>query len=76
MEKIIKGDPNYFYDMLPYAYALKVSDKWLEKFDILTLKEPEWRSYANAYEATSFPSFYESVMKAALKVMTSRPYAK
>ena len=33
IEELTKKDPNYFYEILPYAYILGVSKKWIEKFD-------------------------------------------
>lgn len=33
LEMLTKENANYFYDILPYAYVLGVSKKWIEKFD-------------------------------------------
>ena len=30
---LLDENPNYFYDILPYAYVLNVSKKWIDKFD-------------------------------------------
>lgn len=42
LEMLVEENPNYFYDILPYTYALNVSDVWMEKFKDLHLKAPEW----------------------------------
>ena len=33
IEMLVEENPNYFYDILPYAYVLDVSKKWVEKFE-------------------------------------------
>ncbi len=33
IEMLVEQNPNYFYDILPYAYVLDVSKKWVEKFE-------------------------------------------
>ena len=33
IDMLVEKNPNYFYDILPYAYILDVSKKWVEKFE-------------------------------------------
>ena len=33
LEALVLEDPDYFYDILPYTYALDISDKWINNFD-------------------------------------------
>ncbi len=33
LDTMIEKNPNYFYDILPYAYVLGVSDKWIKNFE-------------------------------------------
>ncbi len=33
IEMLVEQNPNYFYDILPYAYVLDVSKKWVENFE-------------------------------------------
>lgn len=33
IEILVEENPNYFYDILPYAYVLNVSNKWIGKFE-------------------------------------------
>lgn len=33
LDAMVLENPNYFYDILPYTYALDVSDKWINNFD-------------------------------------------
>ena len=37
---LVEQNPNYFYDILPYAYVLGVSKKWIEKFE--KIPEPKY----------------------------------
>lgn len=30
---MVNDNPNYFYDILPYTYALNISDKWIKNFE-------------------------------------------
>lgn len=42
LQSIISKDPNYFYDMLSYAYSLGVLENWLENFEKLKINKPDW----------------------------------
>lgn len=33
LDALVLKNPNYFYDILPYAYVLGVSKKWVDKFE-------------------------------------------
>ena len=41
-ESVMRQNPQYYYDMLPYAYAFGVSDDWLAHLDHMNLQEPSW----------------------------------
>ncbi|MCR5196820.1 MAG: DUF2207 domain-containing protein [Pseudobutyrivibrio sp.] len=41
IDMLVEENPNYFFNILPYAYVLGVSKKWIEKFPI-----PEGEEYA------------------------------
>ncbi len=34
LEMLVEEDPKVFYQILPYAYVLGVSDKWIKDFDV------------------------------------------
>lgn len=44
IEMLIKENPSYCFDVLPYAYALGVSDEWIKKFESLMIEPPDWYS--------------------------------
>ena len=39
IEAAVEQNPNYFFDILPYAYVLGVSKKWIEKFESIPMAE-------------------------------------
>jgi len=47
IEKLIKDDPSYFYDILPYAYALNVLDDFVKNFESVYMPTPQ-----NCYVST------------------------
>ena len=53
LEAMVNKEPEYFYNILPYTYALEVSEEWMKKFEIFEIKTPEW------YIGTSILSFAE-----------------
>ncbi len=42
LEALVNENPKYFYDILPYAYVLGVSHKWIDKFKVIDMPEVEW----------------------------------
>ncbi len=39
---LVEENPNYYYDVLPYCYILKITDKLKTKFDRIALDGPSW----------------------------------
>ena len=44
IKELVEQDPQYFYNILPTAYILNVSDKWINKFEDIMTIAPEWYS--------------------------------
>ena len=42
LEKIVLEHPNYYYDILPYAYVLGISDIWIKRFEHIILEPTYW----------------------------------
>jgi uncharacterized membrane protein len=42
MEMFVRENPTLFYDVLPYAYVLGVSDVYMKKFENVNIVQPEW----------------------------------
>lgn len=73
LESMVMDNPTYFYDILPYAYVLGVSDKWIKRFESITLQEPSWYDGPNAFSIVSFNTFINNTMSSAQSAMTSSP---
>lgn len=42
LKMLVEGDPKYFYNILPYAYVLGVTDKWAKQFESIAVEPPSW----------------------------------
>ncbi len=73
LEALVMQDPSYFYDILPYTYVLGISNKWIKKFESITLKLPDWYDGTDTFNSTDFGYFMTSTMKTAQSSMTSSP---
>ena len=73
LESLVMENPNYFYDILPYTYVLGVSDKWIKKFESISLQAPSWYDSSNSFDISSFNRFINSTMSSAQGAMTSSP---
>lgn len=57
MEMLVKDNPQSFYDILPYAYVLNVTDVYCEKFEDIDLTPPSWYS-SDALSPNTFTTLY------------------
>ena len=42
LELLVSQNPNIYFDILPFAYVLGVSDKWIEAFEDINIECPDW----------------------------------
>lgn len=42
LNALVETDPQYFYNVLPYAYVFGLTDKWAEKFEGIAVEPPSW----------------------------------
>lgn len=73
LEAMVEKEPEYFYNILPYTYALGVSDKWVEQFENIAVEPPTWYYSSTAFSVHSFGTFMNSTMTSVNTSMTSRP---
>lgn len=52
LEMLIKENPNYYYDVLPYAICLGITNVFENKFKELKYKNPDW--YSGNYSSDVF----------------------
>lgn len=73
LEVIVKKDPNYFYEVLPYAYVLGVYNIWLKKFELVSQPIPEWYNSPIPFNIMAFEAFMTSFWWTVNDTMTSDP---
>ena len=73
LEKLVEENPTYFYDILPYTYALGISDKWVKKFESISIESPKWYSDTTDFNINEFSHFMSSTINSASKAMSSSP---
>lgn len=62
--ELLEENPNYFYDVLPYAYVFGLSKKWAKKFEEIPTAPPAWYRGGEDWSAGHFntwlffPSFH------------------
>lgn len=54
LELLVEQDPIYFYNILPYTYVLGVSDKWIKKFESISMQAPNWYDSPSAFDLLVF----------------------
>lgn len=42
LKAMVDENPSYFYDVLPYAIAFGLSDKWCKQFENISIEAPDW----------------------------------
>ncbi len=76
IEKLVEGNPSYFYNVLPYAYVLGVTDTWARKFEDIGMQPPQWYSgYASGrmFNTLIFTNYISHGMGNFTTAMVSRP---
>lgn len=74
IEAMVEDNPNFFYDILPFAYVLDVTDVWTKKFESMNLRAPDWYdSPDSTFSASSMSSFMGVTMAGITSSMVSRP---
>lgn len=73
LESLVAENPQYFYNILPYTYALGVSNIWMSQFETIAVQAPDWYRSHNSFSMHSFNHFMNNTMKSAQKSMSSSP---
>ncbi|WP_300331193.1 DUF2207 domain-containing protein [Fusobacterium sp.] len=76
LEMLLKENPSYFYDILPYTIVLGVSDLWADKFKDLVTTPPTWyhsNSMRNRFIYSSYISSLNHSISTLNNSMTSSP---
>jgi uncharacterized membrane protein YgcG len=71
---LVAQNPSYFYNILPYAYVLNVTDKWAKNFETIALQPPDWYyGYPGAFHPMLFVGSLNNSMSAMQSSMSSMP---
>ena len=73
LELLVRENPEYFYNILPYTYALGVSDTWMKQFETISIKEPDWYKSAGDFNTRKFNRSMTNIMTSANRSMSSSP---
>lgn len=74
LEALVEENPSYFYDILPYAYVLGVSSKWIRKFEKIAMDPPHWYYGSNPYTYIWMANFMRSsVPRMGDTIVTPKP---
>ena len=73
LEGLVHGDPSYFYNILPYAYVLGVSDAWIKQFEGIAIAPPDWYESADTFDYYRFNRSLNRTIHSASRVMNSVP---
>lgn len=71
LETLVNGDPEYFYNILPYIYALGGSETWMSQFETIALQAPNWYRGYSSFSIHEFNEFMNDTMKLALEIYKS-----
>lgn len=73
LENLVEENPEYFYNILPYTYALGISDTWINQFEKIALKAPDWYDSSNGFNSHDFEDFMTRTMSSTAVAMVASP---
>ncbi len=76
LETMLEENPQFYYEILPYAQVLGVSDIWEEKFKDITVQPPNWTTNNFARDAFALYTMNRLInnsMRGMSRNMVSRP---
>lgn len=71
LKMLVEENPSYYYDIMPYAYVLGLSDQWIENFETMHMPEPDWYSGRDPFGDAIFYSMVRSANACATAPETS-----
>ncbi|MGI6085934.1 MAG: DUF2207 domain-containing protein [Acetivibrionales bacterium] len=72
---LVNDNPQYFYNVLPFAMVLGVTDKWAKNFDNIMVSPPNWYFAAtpSMFNASGFAINLEQSLRGISSDISSRP---
>lgn len=71
LESLVMKEPEYFYNILPYTYALGVSNKWIEQFEGIALEQPNWYKTNGSFSLDTLNTSMDSIITSVTISTTS-----
>lgn len=72
LKELLKENPNYFYDMCPYAYVLGILDTWFSKGKNIIVNKPDWHISTYDFDLKKENKFIKNILFTTTKVMLKR----
>ncbi len=73
LQTLVNENPSYFYNVLPYAYVLGITDLWIRNFEGIVLQPPQWYYGRGAFTPILFAASFNNAMTTMSSNMTSSP---
>ncbi len=63
LDEMLEKDRDYFFNILPYAYVLGVSEEWIALFDEAVVRKPQWYDAGmGPFDGAAFQTMYSSLL--------------
>lgn len=69
LEKLSKENPNYFFDVIPYAMVFGLAESWAKRFKNIPIQQPEW--YVGTMYGFNSMYYYSMIHNAATKPVST-----
>ena len=67
IKMLVEENPQYFYNVLPYAYSLGLSEKWAKNFTEIVTPPPAWYRGNTSYGSNFTPVLFASSLNNAMR---------
>lgn len=67
IKMLVEENPQYFYNVLPYAYSLGLSEKWAKNFTEIVTPPPTWYRGNTSYGGNFTPVLFASSLNNAMR---------
>ncbi len=71
LEELVNDNPSFYYDILPYAYVLGVSDVWTKNFESITDIFPSAYGGLSEFDRAAFYSVFNHLMHSTAAVASA-----
>lgn len=76
LEEKLEESPNFYYDMVPYAYVLDSFETWIQKGKGIITNPPDWYIPSEEFKIQKFEKFVKNVLYTTTMVMLKKVYSE